>query len=40
MPRIALASVAALLVGAAAVLELERRFYLLVRGAWTSTGSA
>ena len=35
MPRIAIASVLSLLVGAAAVLELERRFYRFVKGAWT-----
>ncbi len=35
MPRIALASVVALLVGTVAALELERRLYLLVKGAWT-----
>ena len=35
MPRIALASVVALLVGTVVALELERRLYLLVKGAWT-----
>ena len=35
MPRLATASFVALLLGAAAVFELERRFYRYVKGATT-----